>query len=127
MSQLVNNIKYKSTFTGFKLNEDYIIKVDFGITKPIIHKYFSYINGILTIRKGYWWNGVTCWFTTKSSLEASLVHDTFYQMMELRLLPLHYKLRFDNYYEWMLIQNGAWEWYARLSSFVLYRIKVKVI
>ncbi len=118
-------IKYTATFKGFKIKEEYIVEIDLGVMNPIYHKYFSYVNRVLTIKKGYWWNGVTCWFTTKSTLKGTLIHDVFYQMMELRLLPLHYKGRIDNYYEWMIIKDGAWEWYAKLSRWVLSKQTIK--
>jgi len=119
-----NGVIHNRTFKGFILTKDYVIKTN--ITQPNIdHKFFSLHNGILIIKKGYWWNGVTGWVTTKSTLRSSLVHDCFYQMMQESLLNLRYKTRVDKLYYNMAIEDGGWKWWIKTQCNVLKLVKIK--
>jgi hypothetical protein len=48
-------------------------------------------NGLLIIKKGYAWDGMTGYIDTVSNLVYSLVHDAFCQMMRNKQIPHIYK------------------------------------
>ena len=48
-------------------------------------------DGLLIIKKGYAWDGMTGWIDTKSNIVYSLVHDVFCQMMRNKQIPHRYR------------------------------------
>jgi len=85
----------------YKLEED--IAFSTGVLGfEISTKYIELKNhGVLVIRKGYMWDGVTGLprFATdailKHTARGSLLHDAFYQLIRLRLLPAYLKHKID--------------------------------
>jgi len=62
---------------------------------------------ILTIRKGYAWNGASGpTFDTPNSMRASLLHDALYQLMAEELLPRQFKPHADSLFHAMLRNDG---------------------
>lgn len=62
------------------------------IGHTIIDRYYElFEDGMLKIREGYAWDGMTGWFDTPTNKVYSLVHDVFCQMMRNRQLPHIYK------------------------------------
>lgn len=121
---MLSKNKYSKINGGYILLEDYRIKTNLNSNLSIIHPYITLINGELTILSEYFWNGVTGWFTTKSTLCASLIHDSLWQLMELGILPLSYKYEVDDIYRSIAIEDGGWRWWINIQRFVLRNVKV---
>jgi len=80
-------IRYREGYK-YQLTRDYEILTPVLPYGMIVHDFFTlYPNGLLSIRKGYAWDGASgpTW-DTKSSMRPSLVHDCFCQLMKERLL-----------------------------------------
>jgi hypothetical protein len=77
--QLLRDYKYQ---TAIRLNHD--VKIQGFITLSI--------NGLLTIAKGYAWDGPSGpTIDTKNFMRGSLVHDALYQLMRMKLLSVSLK------------------------------------
>lgn len=68
------------------------------------------VNGWLTIRKGYAWDGPSGpAIDTKNFMRGSLVHDALYQLMRHGLLdPEKYRDTADRLLRQMCIEDGMW-------------------
>lgn len=75
-------ISYKSGYK-YQLVEDYTVKVALHPQQDIITEYIILTTkGILTIKKGYAWDGPSGpTFDTKTFMRGSLVHDALYQLI----------------------------------------------
>lgn len=79
-------------------------------------KYFKLTKeGLLTIYKGYAWNGANIIPDTKRNLYPSLVHDCLYQLMREYLIPYTVKRQFiaDTIFTSMCRKNGVPEWVCK--------------
>lgn len=78
----------------YKVEEEFYYIVPIYLPAPIEHSYFRLdIDGWLTIRKGYCWDGPSGpTIDTPDFMRGSLVHDVLYQMFRLKLLD-HKKYR----------------------------------
>jgi hypothetical protein len=80
-------------------------------------------SGRLTISPGYAWDGASGpTKDTKDSMRASLIHDAFYQLMREGLLDLSYREDVDNYFWYLLREDGmnyvrAWYWWRAVRRF----------
>lgn len=88
------------------------------VTAPIKTAYASLVGGDLIILAGYAWDGASgpTW-DTRSTVLASLVHDTFYQFMRENQLPRSYRKQADQLFRQMLREGGM----GRVRSSVWYR------
>jgi len=128
----INNImkvKFKYTYPyKYKLTEDFVIEI--GIMDITIdHPYIKLKDGVLTIKKGYAWNGSSgLSIDTKTNHIASLVHDAMYQLFRLELLPIEYRNMSDIIYRSLCLKAGMitirayWSYYA-LKWFGAYSAK----
>lgn len=84
------SIKYKK---GYKywLQEDELLRIPIRPGQNIDTGFIELtIDGDLTIRKGYAWDGPSGpAFDTKTFMRASLVHDALYQLMRIKRLDAH--------------------------------------
>lgn len=99
----------------YELTKAYIQRdIDLGYKNIFIggYVYYSAVNKILYIRKGYRWDGSTRVFDTEYCMRASLVHDVFYQLFREGKLGLKYRKFADKLYRDMMIEDGAWKWWA---------------
>lgn len=73
------------------------------------------INGVLTIKSGYCWDGASgpTW-DTNNSKKPSLVHDALYQLMRHEVLSRGYRKHADKLFYDMLRDNGMWLIRARM-------------
>ena len=75
------------------------------------------------IRSGYAWDGASGpTIDSKSSMEASLVHDALYQLMRMELLPQLYRNYADNFFKKICIIKGMWKfragaWFYAVKNF----------
>ncbi len=82
--ELIYKQRYRYKYT---LIEDYQHKTQIQIIEPVeIHRVITLeANGLLTIKKGYAWDGPSGpTIDTKSFMRGSLVHDALYQLMRER-------------------------------------------
>ena len=86
---------------------------------------FIFLNkaGLLTIYKGYCWDGASGpTIDTKSTMRASLVHDALYQLMRAGKLKIDYRDWADRWLRDLGIKDGmfrwrAWAWYYAVRRF----------
>ncbi len=101
-------IKYRE-LGGYKymLMEDYHIQTAV-LCKSIQTEFFGITStGLLTIRKGYCWNGPNKpAIPTKNFLRGSLVHDALYQLMALGKIDQSYRAYADNLLERICKEDG---------------------
>ena len=81
-------IRYTSGYK-YQLSEDYHVYVDI-VGTDIRTDYIDLgMDGFLSIRKGYAWDGPSGpTIDTKNFMRGSLVHDALYQLMRMRKLPI---------------------------------------
>ncbi len=69
-----------------------------------------YPNGMLTIRKGYAWDGPSGpAIDTPSFMQASLVHDALYQLMREGLIDINYRKDADLLLYKIAREDGMWQ------------------
>ena len=79
-------MKYSKYKYKFKVEENFSIELPFKIP-DFVHPYASLKDGILSVKKGYAWDGASGpIINTRDTLVASLVHDVLYQAMRLNLI-----------------------------------------
>lgn len=79
-------IHYKQGYK-YQLAVGIVLYVSIYPEKPIETDYINLTNeGILTIKKGYAWDGATGAIDSKNFMRGSLVHDALYQLMREGLL-----------------------------------------
>ncbi len=81
MASILTPIKYKAGYR-YQLHESYTIYT-FIYPDDDIDTHFLRLDksGVLTIRKGYSWDGASNAVDTLSFMRGSLVHDAFYQFV----------------------------------------------
>ena len=79
-------MKYSKYKYKFKVEENFSIELPFKIP-DFEHPYASSKDSILSIKRGYAWNGASGpVINTRDTLVASLVHNVLYQAMRLNLI-----------------------------------------
>jgi hypothetical protein len=74
-----------------------------------------YADGRLVIHTGYAWDGASGpTIDTETSKRGSLVHDALYQLIREGLLPRAAKDATDLEFRDLCIDDGMWEWRAKL-------------
>lgn len=64
--------------------------------------------GLLTIKKGYAWDGATGWPDSKNVMRGSLIHDALYQLMREEVLPQSYRKKADLAMIKVCKEDGMW-------------------
>ena len=102
-------MKYSEYKYKFKVEENFSIELPFKIP-DVVHPYASSKDGILSVKKGYAWDGASGpIINTRDTLVASLVHDVLYQAMRLNLIKSSKENRMiadKNFFE-ILKMNGV--------------------
>ena len=111
----IKYIKYKAGFK-YQLYEGYKDHISIRPNVDIVTRYILLsVNGELEIRYGYAWDGASGpTIDTLSSMRGSLVHDALYQLMRVDLLERKWKHHIDLLFEKLLVEDGMWEWRARI-------------
>lgn len=113
--ELKPRIKYKKGYK-YQLHEIYAIKTDitgYGAKTEYIE---LTVGGLLIIDAGYAWDGASgTTIDTKTSMRGSLVHDAFYQLIRMKLLPYSERCKVDDLFYKILQADGmnrirAWFW-----------------
>lgn len=102
-----------------KGNYKYQVKEDFTLQtgvygKRVSHQFFElFTDGLLLIRKGYAWNGVTGFFDLDSLMRGSCGHDVLFQCMNEGWLSHDDAFHQANadLRRWA-IEDGCWRWLA---------------
>lgn len=94
------------------------IKVQTDILGNIVsHKYFTLdVHGLLTINKGYSFDGMSFYYNDKTTYFASLYHDCLYQIIRLELINSKYKSNADKLLLKTLLDNN----HPKLNSIIVY-------
>lgn len=108
-------IKYRSGYK-YQLAEDYRLGIELFPAAAICTEYIDLDpEGILTIRKGYAWDGPSGpTIDTRNTLRGSLVHDALYQLMRQGRLPQSVRLLADNIAHRIWREDGMSAWRAFL-------------
>ena len=104
-----NRIKYRDGYEH-QLAETYKIKLPSNPVTQYDGQFLSIdINGTLTIKSGYCWDGASgpTWDTANCK-KPSLVHDALYQLMRQEVLSRGYRKHADKLFYDMLRDNGMW-------------------
>ena len=119
-------MKYKKVDYRYTLVEAFEIQTPIKPEKEIRLFDFAVLStdGHLAIFPGYSWDGASGKLTvnTVNVLKGSLVHDLFYQLMRLGLLPLSCRDSVDLFFKEILIASGvsrfrAWYFYQAVKMF----------
>ena len=80
----------------YELSNDLMIQTNL-VGYKVSHAFFSLdTNGLLTVKKRYKWDGVSGpMYDSDNSMIGGCVHDAFYQMLRLELLPVSVKDEID--------------------------------
>jgi len=71
------------------------------------------INGYLTVKDEYPWNGMSgIPLNIKSSVRGVLIHDVLYRLIRLGLLDIKWKTPGDEVLRKFCIEDGMWKWVA---------------
>ena len=105
----------------------YQLASDYTCNTGVIPPYYvaaDYVSldrhGNLWVRKGYAWDGPSGpTFDTRSVMRASLVHDAFFQLLRLGLLPESARPAIDAEYRRIAIEDGTSWVRAALHHYVL--------
>ena len=115
----------------YRITEDYKILLDDFHHKSFTNTFYEWVNNtsvyisndlnikkfkagasfdnshILTIKTGYAWDGASgIAIDSENFMEASLVHDAFYQFMREKIIPITYKDYADRLLQKICIKNG---------------------
>ena len=100
----------------------YTLESQVGVQTDILgmdvnHPFFNLRpTGILTINKGYSWDGMTLYPDDPTTYYASLYHDCLYQMIQLKLISSKYKSNADKLLYTTLVQEG----HPKIKALVVY-------
>jgi len=103
-------IKYKSGYK-YQTVQSYSIQVAVFPKEDVSTHFLALTtSGILTIARGYAWDGPSGKVTihTKSFMRGSLVHDALYQLLRMELIPPHYRLEADEELRRICLEDGMW-------------------
>jgi hypothetical protein len=130
------SIYYRKTLKKYTLTENYIIELPYDVESYLSdHDYYTlksnddkiHINctSLLTIKKGYMWDGPSGpTVDTKSFMRGSLVHDALYQLMREKKISLDFKDKADRILQQYCKEDGmnslrAWYVYRAVKKFGL--------
>lgn len=125
--EIVTGKKWK-----YRLPQDEIFFFKFPIISMIDTPYISMVGNVVTVKKGYAWDGSSIplkrigkflsfglWDADKYCKIASLHHDVYYQLMRLRLLLIIHKQYVDELYRLECIVGGMKKWEADIRYWFL--------
>lgn len=112
----------------YKEGYKYQLSSDYWVQLPvkgynIKHDYFTLLpSGVLTISKGYAWDGATSFPDINTIIRGSLVHDCLYQMIRLKFLPSSRRDEADGILRQLCLEDGmnsalAWAVYRGVRLF----------
>lgn len=130
-------IKYKEGYK-YQIVEDYSVKVGVFPVEKITTEYLELNTaGVLTIRKGYAYDGASGGIDSKNVMRGALVHDCLYQLLRMELIHKKHKKTADELFKKMCIQDGmskfrAWyifkavDWFGKSSTLSKNRKEIRI-
>ena len=121
-------IEYRSLRNWkYQLTKDYMIHTGIVVGKDIKTDFIDLTKeGILTVFRGYCWDGASGGIDTRNFMRGSLVHDCGCQLIEEGLLDKRYRPKFDLLLKDLLLEEGMSkiraEWVYRTIKFYV-RVK----
>lgn len=112
-------IRYKKGYK-YQLAEDYTLLVPIKPSYKINSEYIHLIDGVLTIKKGYAWDG--CSGPTaddRTNMRGSLVHDALYQLLRMGLLDPPCREIADDLFYRILLEDGMSKLRAKYYHFAV--------
>lgn len=100
----------------YVLAEDEKIKINLD-APAFYYAYFNFADGLLTVRKGYAWDGSTAVRDCDSCMLASLAHDALYQAMHGGVLDWKCRKACDRVYYDLCVAKGM----NRLQAWIRYK------
>lgn len=115
-------ITYKGGYK-YQLRKDYTVETGIVPEQPYDrpdHYMRLDLDGTLTVRKGYAWDGPSgCLMDTRFNMRASLVHDAFYQLLREEALHQGQKDATDRLFRTMCIEDGVFPPFAHVYYLLL--------
>jgi hypothetical protein len=109
-----DTIKYQAGYK-YVLWEDYSVRLRILPSPPVLTtKAVLLSNGMLTIFKGYPWNGANVAPDNPDIIRGSLVHDCLYEMMRAGRLSLDYRCQADDILKEICLEDGMSPAYAAI-------------
>ena len=104
---------------GYKyaLEEDYTVKVAVYPPEDVHAQHIDLLKtGLLTIRRGFPWDGSTCALDAVKSMRGSLIHDALYRLINepVALLSKGWKNAADYEYYKAMVEDGFPRWWANI-------------
>jgi len=97
--QLLSDSTVQTGILGYSVDEDY---------------YQLFVDGTLTAKKGYSWDGASCCPDFKSIMRGSMSHDVVYQMIRLKQIDRSLRKVADRLLEQLCIEDGMWQVFAAI-------------
>ena len=113
-------LKYHEYGNEYIVYKSYTIELDFSINKNVEYKNISLNEfGLLTLKKGFKWNGCNALPDTKCNLRASAIHDALYTLIKKHKIDYKYRKQSDKVFrdEWKKDCNC---WYQRYMANIAY-------
>jgi hypothetical protein len=110
-----DKIKYRKGYK-YQLATSYTVEVGIFPAKSIVSNWcLLSVNGFLTIREDYAWDGASGpTLDSKSSMRGSLVHDALYQLMRLGFLDISWRPKIDDLLHNICVEDGMLHMRAEL-------------
>ena len=114
----MDHIEYKSGYK-YQLVSTYKVSIPLLLAGSIQTQFITLtMEGLLTVRSGYAWDGPTWLADTKNAMRASLVHDALYQLMRSGRLDLNlHRNNADKLFRVICREDGM----GYLKAFIAYR------
>lgn len=110
-------MKFRKTEPAYyELCEDEKIKINLK-APSFYHSFFQFADGVLTVRKGYSWDGSTGVKDYDCCMLASLAHDALYQAMHEGFLDWKYQKQCDRVYYDLCVAKGM----NKLQAWIRYK------
>ena len=110
-----NKVKYTTGYK-YRLEDDSKIIVTNYFGEEIETEYISFTpvlaGTLITVKKGYAWDGASGIKDRKSNFIASLFHDAGYQLLRELQLEMVFRYDLDRMFQQICIDNGAYRWQA---------------
>ena len=109
----MGKIKYRSGYK-YQLAEDYTTKIAILPSQDIQTEFIDLnLYGILTIKKGYAWDGPSGpTIDTKSFMRGSIIHDALYQLIRQERISMTLRKIADDELKKACLEDGMWSWRA---------------
>jgi hypothetical protein len=93
----------------YQLAEDLVISIPiFGYN--VSYEFISLTSdGLLTIKKGFCWDGASGAFDTKTIMKGSCIHDALYLLIRRGLIAKQLKKRCDRIMQNICLDAGMWQ------------------